>query len=296
MENMVMGIAFGTAVSIIRNEKIHGFKGTYNHITLKDIEDEKPREFPVAENRFAQVSSENFSKIPGSPVAYWVGENFVRAFERGSLLGDIASPKTGMTTGDNNRFLRFWFEVNDKTYCLHAQSAEEAKSSKKKWFPYCKGGGYRRYYGYNEYLVNWSKNGFEIKNNIKSNGLKAASVRSESMYFKRLITWSAVTSGSFSCRLNENGALFDSGGSSIETKQNTEYILAILNSKIGQYYLDVSNSTINYQPGDIAKIPIIILPDRKNDVDFLVIENISISKEDWDSFEISWDFNKHPLV
>ena len=172
MENMVMGIAFGTAVTMFRNSLTKGYKGTYNHITMKDIEDGKPKEFPVRENRFAQVSADNFFKIPGSPIAYWVSDNMLNAYDNGAALGTIAFPKTGMTTGDNNRFLRFWFEINLSKANFDATSATEAQNSKSKWFPYCKGGGYRRWYGYNEYLVNWFDNGYEIKNNVKDNGLK----------------------------------------------------------------------------------------------------------------------------
>ena len=257
MENMVMGIAFGTAVTIFRNNAVKRYKGTYNQIKLQDIENDTPKQFPIQENRFAQVSTDNFSKIPGSPVAYWVSKAVLDVYSRAKLLGNIASPRTGMTTGDNNRFLRLWFEIEIPKAKFDAKDADDARTSGKKWFPYCKGGGYMRWYGYNEYLVNWENDGFEIKNNIKPNGLKAASVRSESLYFKKLITWSAVTSGSFSCRLCEGGSLFDSGGSSIDVHGETLYILAILNSVIGQFYLDISNATINYQPGDIAGIPVV---------------------------------------
>ena len=257
MENMVMGIAFGTAVTIFRNNAVKGYKGTYNQIKLQDIENDTPKQFPIQGNRFAQVSTDNFSKIPGSPVAYWVSKAVLDVYSRAKLLGNIASPRTGMTTGDNNRFLRLWFEIEIPKAKFDAKDADDARTSGKKWFPYCKGGGYMRWYGYNEYLVNWENDGFEIKNNIKPNGLKAASVRSESLYFKKLITWSAVTSGSFSCRLCEGGSLFDSGGSSIDVHGETLYILAILNSVIGQFYLDISNATINYQPGDIAGIPVV---------------------------------------
>ena len=210
MENMVMGIAFGTAVTIFRNNAVKGYKGTYNQIKLQDIENDTPKQFPIQGNRFAQVSTDNFSKIPGSPVAYWVSKAVLDVYSRAKLLGNIASPRTGMTTGDNNRFLRLWFEIEIPKAKFDAKDADDARTSGKKWFPYCKGGGYMRWYGYNEYLVNWENDGFEIKNNIKPNGLKAASVRSESLYFKKLITWSAVTSGSFSCRLCEGGSLFDS--------------------------------------------------------------------------------------
>ncbi|WP_270422340.1 BREX-1 system adenine-specific DNA-methyltransferase PglX [Fusicatenibacter saccharivorans] len=294
MENMVMDIAFGTAVTIFRNNAVKGYKGTYNQIKLQDIENDTPKQFPIQGNRFAQVSTDNFSKIPGSPVAYWVSKAVLDVYSRAKLLGNIASPRTGMTTGDNNRFLRLWFEIEIPKAKFDAKDADDARTSGKKWFPYCKGGGYMRWYGYNEYLVNWENDGFEIKNNIKPNGLKAASVRSESLYFKKLITWSAVTSGSFSCRLCEGGSLFDSGGSSIDVHGETLYILAILNSVIGQFYLDISNATINYQPGDIAGIPV-VFPEG-NEPTQRIEECVDIARKDWDSFETSWDFQHHPLL
>ncbi len=243
---------------------------------------------------FYEAVQSDFNKIPGTTIAYWISKNMLRAYEAGKNIGEIAFPKTGMTTGDNNRFLRMWFEVNINNAKFDVDSAKEAQCSEKKWFPYCKGGGFRRWYGYNEYLVNWFNDGYEIKNNIKANGLKAASVRSENMYFKPLITWSAVTSGLFSCRYCFGGALFDSGGSSISVPQNAYYLLSVLNGKIGQYVLDISNATINYQPGDIAGIPIIF--EKVEQVESNAQLNIQISKTDWDSFETSWDFKKNPLV
>lgn len=243
---------------------------------------------------FYETQQSNFSKIPGSPVAYWVSKAVIAVYNKAKLLGNIASPRTGMTTGDNNRFLRLWSEIEISKAKFDAKDANDAVRSEKKWFPYCKGGGYMRWYGYNEYLVNWENNGFEIKNNIKPNGLKAASVRSESLYFKKLITWSAVTSGSFSCRLCEGGSLFDSGGSSIDVRGQTLYILAILNSVIGQFYLDISNATINYQPGDIAGIPVAF--PNGNEPTHQIEECVQLAHKDWDSYETSWDFQRHPLI
>lgn len=295
MDNMVMGIAFGTSATVFRKKIDSNYIGTYNQITLKDInKNGTPNSFPVSNNRFNQIPTTNFSKIPGSPIAYWVSKNMLGAYEAGKNIGEIAFPKTGMTTGDNNRFLRMWFEVNINNAKFDVESAKEAQCSEKKWFPYCKGGGFRRWYGYNEYLVNWFNDGYEIKNNIKANGLKAASVRSENMCFKPLITWSAVTSGLFSCRYCFGGALFDSGGSSISVPQNAYYLLSVLNGKIGQYVLDISNATINYQPGDIAGIPIIF--EKVERVESNAQLNIQISKTDWDSYETSWDFKRNPLV
>ena len=270
--------------------KLSDFKGGM------DVQKQKILEALADKNcgYFYEADQSNFSKIPGSPVAYWVSNAVIAVYNKAKLLGDIASPRTGMTTGDNNRFLRLWSEIEISKAKFDAKDASDAAHSEKKWFPYCKGGGYMRWYGYNEYLVNWENDGFEIKNNIKPNGLKAASVRSESLYFKKLITWSAVTSGSFSCRLCEGGSLFDSGGSSIDVHGETLYILAILNSAIGQFYLDISNATINYQPGDIAGIPV-VFPDG-NEPTQQIEECVQIAHEDWDSFETSWDFKRNPLA
>lgn len=270
--------------------KLSDFKGGM------DVQKQKVLEAIADKNcgYFFEANSTNFDKIPGSPVAYWVSEKAIAVYTKAKLLGDIASPRTGMTTGDNNRFLRLWFEIEFSKTKFNAKDASDAIASGKKWFPYCKGGGYMHWYGYNEYLVNWENDGFEIKNNIKPNGLKAASVRSESLYFKKLITWSAVTSASFSCRLCDGGSLFDSGGSSIDVQRNTLYILAILNSSIGQFYLDISNASINYQPGDIAGIPV-VLPDC-NEPTLRIEECVQIARKDWDSYETSWDFKRNPLV
>ena len=270
--------------------RLEDFKG--------DMEVQKDKVLEAIEDKecgyFYETDESNFEKIPGMPIGYWVNSNILKIYDKEKTIGEIAFPKTGMTTGDNNRFLRLWFEINIKKTEFNAKSEKEAQCSEKKWFPYCKGGGFRRWYGYNEYLVNWFNNGYEIKNNVKSNGLKAASVRSESMYFKSLITWSAVTSGLFSCRYCSGGALFDSGGSSILVQQNTYYLLSLLNSKLGQYILNINNATINYQPGDIAGIPIIV--DKKEWIEDIVENNINISKVDWDAYETSWDFKKCPLI
>ena len=282
-----------TTSFVIRKSHIADYKGEYCRLIEPTSQQGKEDMFLAGENRYAADQS-NFSKIPGSPVAYWVSNAVIAVYNKAKLLGDIASPRTGMTTGDNNRFLRLWSEIEISKAKFDAKDASDAAHSEKKWFPYCKGGGYMRWYGYNEYLVNWENDGFEIKNNIKPNGLKAASVRSESLYFKKLITWSAVTSGSFSCRLCEGGSLFDSGGSSIDVHGETLYILAILNSAIGQFYLDISNATINYQPGDIAGIPV-VFPDG-NEPTQQIEECVQIAHEDWDSFETSWDFKRNPLA
>ena len=267
-----------TTSFVIRKSNIADYKGEYCRLIEPITQDGKENMFLSCENRYTADQS-NFSKIPGSPVAYWVSETALAVYSKAKLLGNIASPRTGMTTGDNNRFLRLWFEIEILKAKFDAKDADDASASGKKWFPYCKGGGYMRWYGYNEYLVNWENDGFEIKNNIKPNGLKAASVRSETLYFKKLITWSAVTSGRFSCRLCDGGSLFDSGGSSIDVHGETFYILAILNSVIGQFYLDINNATINYQPGDIAGIPVVFPEGNEEELNRIFIDIYGLQDE-----------------
>lgn len=269
-----------TTAFVMSKYHIANYEATYVRLVDFNSQQAKADAFFIEENRHI-AKQENFELIPSEPIAYWVSDAMLRAFEVGETLGSIGFPKTGMTTGDNDRFLRLWHEVNINKF-------------NQKWFPYCKGGGYRRWFGYNEYLVNWENDGFEIKNNVKDNGLKAASVRSEQLYFKPLITWSAVTSGTFSCRNVDGGALFDSGGSSISVNKNKLYLLALLNGKLAQEYLNISNATLNYQPGDIAAVPVIT--DKVENVEAITKSNISISRADWDSFENSWDFQTHPLI
>ena len=290
MENMVMGIAFGTAVSIFRHSHIKGYKGTYNHIKLSNlIKDEQdndiPATFPVMENRFAQVSTENFSKIPGMPVAYWVSENFVRAFEN-KTIGDYAEVITGMTIGDNNKYLRIWYEISYEGINLSKYSMKEIDLSVRKWIPYSKGGSRRNWYGNYDYVVNWSQ---KDKFNRSKTTL-------QHLYLKEAITWPFITSGDFSARILPHGFLWDVAGSPcfFNSIDNEKYVLGFMTSKLCNLILNITNPTINVQAVDVARLPIII--SEKDRVIALTDENLEFSKQDWDSFETSWDFKQHPLV
>jgi hypothetical protein len=294
MGNMVMGIAFGTSATIFRNSSIIRYKGTYTNINMEDLIEGKPSEFPIPSKVYRNLSMMDFNNIPSKPIAYDVTLNILNIYKSNKMIKDYGDTKTGMTTGDNERFLRLWYEVKYQCIGFNNSNAESAKNSQKRWFPYSKGGGFRRWVGFNQYIVNWYNDGKEIKDNVNDKGKKVASVRSENKYFRECITWSAVTSYKFSARFIRKGYLFDSGGSSLFVSDNLYYYLGLLNSKISQMFLDISNNTINYQPGDIAKIPII--NKKVNDISKIVRENIIISKQDWDSFETSWDFKIHPLI
>lgn len=296
MGNMVMGIAFGTAVTVFRNNHISGYKGTYNYITMSDIENEQPIVFPIFQNRFAQISTDNFSKIPGSPVAYWVSKRFITNFEKGKLLGTVADSKQGLATADNNRFLREWYEVPLFKIKFDAQSIEEAAQSNHKWFPYNKGGEFRKWYGNNDYVVNWENDGLEIRNFKDDKGKLRSRPQNTEYYFRESVSWSLVTSSVAAFRYKAQGNIFDVAGMSFFSKKNLFYLLALCNTKVVMEILKVIAPTINYQCGDIANIPVLFDDEQKPFIESIVQNNIAISKVDWDTFETSWDFVKHPLI
>ena len=295
MENMVMGIAFGTAVTVFRNCHIDGFKGTYNQIKLQDIEDDMPKEFPVTDNRFAQISTDNFSKIPGSPVAYWVSEKLLKAFDLGKSLGNLALARNGMKTGDNGRFLRIWWEIISNKINLQAENSAQALSSHAKWFPYNKGGEFRKWYGNNDYVVNWENQGDEIFNCAKSDKRNVQDYPLE-LKFIPSVSWSLVTSGQPAFRYKCYNISDIAGMSFFAQKPELLIYLAFCNSKIAFEMLKILAPTINFQAGDIGRLPILELGNLNSAVVELVEENIEISQQDWDADETSWDFKRHPLV
>lgn len=295
MDNQVMGIAFGTAVAVLRTKKINGYKGVYNYIYYSDVVNDKPSSFPVKGNRFAEVSDEYYRNISGSPIAYWISPKTRDSFMAKDSIGTVAPPKQGLATADNERFLRLWHEVNIHNIGFGLASCEEAVKSKKKFFPYNKGGAFRRWYGNRDYVVNWEDDGFEIKNFRDDKGKVRSRPQNLQYYFRPAITWSDVTSGSFSGRYAEQGFMFDIKGSSgFPDKDLLPFVLGLLNSKVAQAFIKILNPTMTTQVGDMTRIPVI--KDDIAEITELVHECIFEAKADWDSFETSWDFNKHPLV
>lgn len=245
---------------------------------------------------FYEANQNDFGRIPGSPVAYWASPQIMNAFSDNPSINAIGEAKAGMTTGDNERFLRVWFEVYFDKVGIGYATSEEAQQSRKKWFPYNKGGGFRKWYGLNEIVVLWENNGSEIKKATKG-GRKIASVRSERLYFKESITWATLTSGMFSARYSEAGSLFDDKGSSafIPVEHN-KYVLAFMNSCVSNYILGMLNPTISFQSGNIGSLPIALPNNNEKNVNELTKDAIDICKKDWNQFETSWNFKKHPLL
>ena len=251
---------------------------------------------------YYEQNTDNFSKIPGSPVAYWVSVAFLKSFE-GKTIEDYSFAGIGMRTGDNSRFLRHWYEVAKDNMIIGCKSKNEQIVSHCRWVPYNKGGEFRRWYGNNEYVVNWLNDGEEIKENTRRTYPELGDnlgwkISNEQYYYKKGITWSGITSSKCSFRVYEEGFIFDSGANGLFTydEDMRYYIAACLNNTIALYTLGVINPTLNNGAGTIRKIPVILDEERKDIVDNFVEDNISISKSDWDSFETSWDFKRHPLV
>lgn len=315
----IFGVDFGSTAFIIRNGCIHNYKGvyfrlherTFQYIDPDDIESLyiRAKKDHSYEYSFAHYDTEigivdqplligkkkiyyesiqdNFLKIPGSPVAFWVSNNFVENYSH-TKFADYAEVITGMTIGDNNKHLRLWYEVESVKEKFNASSMDEVDLSKTKWIPYSKGGPRRNWYGNYEYVVNWSQ----------KDHFNRSKTTLQHLYLQEGITWPFIASGDFSARFLPKGFLWDVAGSPCFFKDEItlKYALATLCSKSINYILKVVNPTINVQAIDIAQLPFMVdthlAPLVVNNTD----RNISISAEDWDSYETSWDFKRNPLV
>ncbi|WP_431810627.1 BREX-1 system adenine-specific DNA-methyltransferase PglX [Lysinibacillus capsici] len=297
MDNMVMGIAFGTSATIIRNNHINEYKGTYTEVTYEDVQETgNPYLFPINKNKKGIVPTENFEKIPGCPIAYWASDSLINSFESAKKMGEILNAKQGLATADNNRFLRYWWEPQINKIKFDTMATEESKISGYKWVPYNKGGERRQWYGNYDYVVNWENDGEEIRNFRDNKGKLRSAVRSPQVYFKECITWSDITSGDFAIRYRTAGSIHDVKGMSAfhEDKDTLKYILGVASTKVVNYITKILNPTISMQIGDFQRIPVLEL-ENKDEVISIVDKQIELAKVDWDSFETSWDFKVNPL-
>ena len=234
---------------------------------------------------FYEAEQCNFFKIPGFPIAYWVGENIIKTFDSGKLLSDIAAVKKGLDTGKNDRFLRLWYEVSVEKSSLFSHE-------KAKWIPLQKGGSFRKWYGNNEYVINWENNGEEIKATGK------ASIRSPQYYFSEGISWSTISSSYLGMRYVPKGYIFETAGNMMffNSDEMQWYCLGFLCGKIPPIIMNCLNPTITTTVGSVSNIPIIFSEIDSQKIIYLTQKSIAWSQQDWDAFETSWDFKKHPLV
>ena len=281
---------------VLRGRHISDYKGTY--VRLVDIGDADGKEqaFLSGNHRYT-ASSDNFAKIPGSPVAYWVSDNFIQIFEKGKPLSSFANVPKGLSTGSVDRFMRFWYEVNDKNINYGCSDCKDTEKAKEKWYPYAKGGIFRRWNGNLEYVVNWKNNGFEVKNFVDDKGKQRSRPQNTAYYFKKCMTYSAITSYKLSLRYL-NHCIFGGGGDSIHSVDDKyfNYLLAFVNTELQTRILKLISPTMNFEVDHLKKLPIIVDEAEIDNVNRLVQENVDISGDDWNAFETSWGFRKHPLL
>lgn len=290
-----------TTSFVFRNTHVKNYKGVYVRLVEPSSQQGKENMFLDRSNRFI-AQQINFTKIPGSPIAYWVSENYIRVFSN-KKMSDYGDSCIGMRTGDNARFLRLWYEIATPKFGIGFPNSDEARISGKKWFPYCKGGSFRKWYGNNEYLVNWEDDGYEIKENTRrvypylgdNLGWK---ISNENYYFQPGLTWSGVGARVFGVRSYPQGMIFDSGANSyfVKDKNQYYYFAGLLNCVIMNDVIKVINPTINTGCGVIAQLPAIVQEKSIETVTRVVKDCIDISKADWDAFETSWDFSTHPFI
>ena len=276
-----------TTAFVMQNRHVHGFKGMYARLIEPTTQDGKEEMFLDGENRFS-ARQDNFEKIPGAPVAYWVSEAVFEAFTKGIVMGKLAEPRQGMSTCDVDYFTREWYEVEI------SKTNVEKNEKNKKWIKYNKGGAYRKWYGNRENLVLWNNDGDLL---LK----KGALLRNKDVYFKKFIAWTKISSAGTGFRWFEDNFLFDGAGGSLfiaSEDLNEYYCVALLNSSPIRMILDIISPTLNYNENHIGSIPVLFEKVQENSkfIEEKSKENIRISKEDWDSFETSWDFKKHPLI
>ena len=289
----IFGSDFGTTTFTIRKKYINDYLGHYRRLFHKqgEVESIETRERRFFEKRGQYFARQDvFSKIPGSPIAYWVSNNVIRCFESLQVRNYAVAVK-GLDTCDNDRYVRQWEEVSCNSIGFNKKDVSETANAK--WYPYSKGGGFRRWYGFNEMVVNWQNDGEELRNLRTDNGKLKSRPQNTRYYFKDGLTWSSLTSYKLSLR-NMQNSIFGGGGSAMFASAHKMFILGLLNSKVGEFFLNLLNPTINFLVNDIMSIPVVL--DKEDKIEDIIKKNIKESKDDYDAYETSWDFKKHPLV
>lgn len=278
------------------NSKLPRYKGSYIRLSdFRGAENQGPKTLEAIQNPacgwFFTATAEDFKKIPGSPVAYWVSDNVRNIFAENPPLGNVAEARQGLATADNNRFLRFWPEVNIASIGFSMSSCSDALRSAKKWFPYNKGGEFRKWYGNQEYVVNWEKDGQEIRNFFDENGRLRSRPQNTVFYFRESVSWSDVTSAVNAFRFYPKGFIHDIKGQSLFgfNSQEKKHILSFLNLKFIYRLTKILNPSLSFQVGNLNQLPHLDFCQDSS-------ECIMLEKSDWDAYETSWDFQSLPLL
>ena len=283
-----------TTAWIQRKNKINNFKGSYIRLVDFPGEENKKNKFlEIVRNKdkkyYFRTTKENFEKIPGMTIGYWANDKVIKIFEKNQKLGDIGEAKSGLQTGNNDKFLRQWFEVSNQKIGYNIKNLEDCRIKNYRWLPQVKGGSFRKWYGNFDYIVNYKNEGQEIKN-YEGTGM----LKNSQFYFLKGLTWSHTTSGSFAIRYLPKGFLFNVEAPTLYRLPNNYYFLGLLNTKITDLLFGLLNESMHYLVGDMIKLPVKYL--EKEIIDFIVQQNIMISKKEWNSRETSWDFEKLSLI
>ena len=280
------------------NKRRLGFKGSYIRLSdFRGSENQGPKALEAIRDPgcgwFYRASADDFKKIPGSPVAYWLSQGIFNLFENLPALSSVAPTKQGLATGNNDRFLRYWQEVSVNRVGFGCVSSDDTKNRNERWFPCNKGGEFRKWYGNNIFVVNWEHSGKEIKQFFGDNGRLRSRPQNESYYFRKGLTWSAISSASLSMRFSPKGTMFETKGAMcFPSRANIYAVLAFANTKIVNQLLLALSPTLDFHEGPVGKLPYCDA-DNSNDIGRACA---SISRADWDSYETSWDFTENPLV
>lgn len=277
-----------TTAFVLLNEDYKDYQGTFVRLVDQPTQYAKEDMFLSGKSRYI-TKGRNYSVIPGKPVAYWASDAVLNAYKRGVRLDEVAQPKQGIKTADKDRFLRVWHEIGVDSFSAFAGTMA-------KWFPCNKGGAFRKWYGNCEYVVNWQNNGYEICNFRDENGKLKSRPQNLQYMLREGLTYTNIGSSSFGIRYSPAGFIYDAAGSGIfcENRDQLMYVLAFLASVVSSSITRITSPTMSFEVGQISTIPFIYKPDKI--IDELARENISLCKNDWDSFETSWDFQTHYLI
>lgn len=281
-----------TVAFVIRNDHFNKYLARYKRLVDIENAERKEVEFFADENNYYAMQ-EDFTVIPGSPIAYWISDKLREAFNYGVVLSDVSAPRKGNSTSNNDKFLRYWYEVQLSTINIGAKNIVREETLIKRWFPYNKGGSYRKWYGNNEYVVDWKNDAEEMRN------IPTAVIANYQFFMQPGITWSTISGGKIGVRRFGNGFIFDNKGECLfaNNQEELDYFAGFMNSNVAMEFLKFLSPTLDFNCGNIARLPIISTTDDiKTIVIQIVQSNHKLMERDWDSFESSWDFTKHPFL
>ena len=283
-----------TSFVMIKSE-LNEYRGVYCRLIEPNTQQGKEDMFLLEQNRFS-TKQKNFYDIPGTPFAYWLSDTMFDIFKDSKTLSDVAKPRQGLATSDNDRFLKLWHEVDFSKIGFGITSIDDDRKFEYKWFPCTKGGSFRRWYGNNDYIVNWENDGEEIKAYAaKLYRNYTRTIKNIPFYFRKGLTWSTISSGLFSLRYVPEGFVFETKGAMCYVDDKYLYsVLALYNTKVMQQFLAVVSPTLDYHEGPLGRTPILL--EDNSEIDEITKNCITISKNEWDSFENSWDYKGHPLI